>query len=165
MAIDKVVDSAALDAKFTAIANAIRAKNGATGTYTPDEMPAAIAAIPTGTNVQSKTGTFTLGAFTTGYYQRATVNCGFIPDIFVVWLSGDSYVDGNTNAWSNMGSAAFCLFGSRVQSDISSAKFSTAVNLSLMLYRYNTMVDVDIWKDSSGISTSTVFNYAAYKFT
>lgn len=33
---------------FTAIANAIRGKNGSSDTYTPDEMAAAIAAIPSG---------------------------------------------------------------------------------------------------------------------
>ena len=48
MAIDKAVDSAQLDAQFSAIANAIRAKNGSQSTYTPAQMPAAIAAIPAG---------------------------------------------------------------------------------------------------------------------
>lgn len=39
MAIDKAVDSAKLDAKFSAIADAIRAKTGGTETMTEDEMP------------------------------------------------------------------------------------------------------------------------------
>jgi len=39
MAIDKAVDSAKLDAKFSAIADAIRAKTGKTETMTEDEMP------------------------------------------------------------------------------------------------------------------------------
>ena len=47
MAIDKAVDSSVLDASFTAIANAIRAKNGLADTYTPGEMADAIAAIDT----------------------------------------------------------------------------------------------------------------------
>lgn len=36
------------NAHYTAIANAIRAKNGSSDTYTPSQMAAAIAAIPTG---------------------------------------------------------------------------------------------------------------------
>ena len=39
MSIDKAVDSAKLDAKFSAIADAIRAKTGGTETMTEDEMP------------------------------------------------------------------------------------------------------------------------------
>lgn len=50
MATYKVVDADALDAKFTAIANAIRGKNGETGKYDEDAMPAKIAAIETGTD-------------------------------------------------------------------------------------------------------------------
>lgn len=45
MAIDKVVDSAVLDGYFSDIADAIRAK-GASGTYTPAQMPQAIEDLP-----------------------------------------------------------------------------------------------------------------------
>lgn len=55
MAIDKAVDSAALDAQFSAIANAIREKIGSTGTYTPAQMVDAIGAIPTGTDTSDAT--------------------------------------------------------------------------------------------------------------
>lgn len=48
MAIDKAVDSAALDGLFEDIADAIRGKNGSASTYTPAQMAAAIAAIQTG---------------------------------------------------------------------------------------------------------------------
>ena len=51
MAIDKGVDSEALDGLFTDIANAIRGKNGETAQYTPSEMPAAIAGLSTGMTV------------------------------------------------------------------------------------------------------------------
>lgn len=57
MAIDKAVDSAALDASLTAIANAIRSKTGGSGTLTPAQMPAAIAAIPTGTDTSDANAT------------------------------------------------------------------------------------------------------------
>ena len=45
--------------KLTAIGNAIRAKNGSADTYTPDEMAAAITALPSGGGVTVETGTFT----------------------------------------------------------------------------------------------------------
>ena len=48
MAIDKAVDSAVLDGYFTDIADAIRAKAETSDTYTPEEMPQAIADIPAG---------------------------------------------------------------------------------------------------------------------
>lgn len=47
MAIDKAVDSTQLDAKFTAIAGAIRAKTGESGSMTPAQMPGKIAGIQT----------------------------------------------------------------------------------------------------------------------
>lgn len=47
MAYDKVVDSSVLDGYFDDIADAIRAKGGS-GTYTPAQMPQAIADIPEG---------------------------------------------------------------------------------------------------------------------
>lgn len=46
MAYDKVVDSTVLNGLFTAIANAIRAKNGSQDTYTPAQMPQAIRTLP-----------------------------------------------------------------------------------------------------------------------
>lgn len=57
MAIDKGVDSEVLDGLFTGIAQAIRGKNGETAPYTPGEMPAAIAGLPTGLTVTRGTVT------------------------------------------------------------------------------------------------------------
>lgn len=48
MAIDKAVDSTVLDGYFDDIADAIRAKDGSQTTYTPAQMPTAIANIPSG---------------------------------------------------------------------------------------------------------------------
>ena len=45
-------------ANYTAIANAIRAKNGSQTTYKPSEMAAAIAAIASGGATNLVTGTF-----------------------------------------------------------------------------------------------------------
>lgn len=56
MAYDKVVDSAVLDAGLTAIADAIRAKGGASGNLTfPSDMANAIAAIQTGAETSEHT--------------------------------------------------------------------------------------------------------------
>lgn len=51
MAYDKVIDSSALNSKLTAIANAIRAKTGNTGTLTLDQMPTEIESIETETEI------------------------------------------------------------------------------------------------------------------
>lgn len=48
MAYDKVIDSAVLDSKLAAIANAIREKTSQTSLMTIDEMPTAIQSISTG---------------------------------------------------------------------------------------------------------------------
>lgn len=48
MAVDKLVDSVQLDGYFSAIADAIRGKNGSSDTYTPSQMPQAITDIPSG---------------------------------------------------------------------------------------------------------------------
>ena len=45
------------DTNLTAIANAIRAKNGSTDTYLPSTMPAAIEVIPTGVDTSDATAT------------------------------------------------------------------------------------------------------------
>ncbi len=57
MAIDKAVDSGALDAMFTDIGNAIREKDGTTALIPPGEMPAKIRAIQTGTDTSDATVT------------------------------------------------------------------------------------------------------------
>ena len=48
MAVDKAVDSKALDTMFENIGNAIREKDGTTALITPGNMPAKIRAIQTG---------------------------------------------------------------------------------------------------------------------
>lgn len=55
MAIDKAVDSGALDTMFTNIGNAIREKDGTTALITPGNMPAKIRAIQTGVDTSAAT--------------------------------------------------------------------------------------------------------------
>lgn len=57
MAIDKAVDSGALDTMFTNIGNAIREKDGSTDPITPGNMPAKIRAIQTGYDTSDATVT------------------------------------------------------------------------------------------------------------
>lgn len=57
MAVDKAVDSGALDTMFKNIGNAIREKDGSTDLITPGNMPAKIRAIQTGINTSDATAT------------------------------------------------------------------------------------------------------------
>lgn len=59
MAIDKAVDSGALDTLFENIGNAIREKDGTTALITPGNMPAKIRAIRTGETVKAQDKTAT----------------------------------------------------------------------------------------------------------
>lgn len=57
MAVDKAVDSGALDTMFTNIGNAIREKDGTTALITPGNMPEKIRAIQTGVDTSDATAT------------------------------------------------------------------------------------------------------------
>ena len=97
MALDKVVDSAALDAGMTAVADAIRAKAGTTEPLAwPDGFKAAIEAISVGgeTGLSYDMGEFVLEADTTGNYTYISHNLGEKPGFILVWT--DDYV-GITN--------------------------------------------------------------------
>lgn len=97
MAYDKVVDSAALDAGMTAVADAIRAKAGTTEPLAwPDGFKAAIEAISGGggTGLAYDMGEFVLEADTTGRTTYISHNLGEKPGFILVWT--DDYV-GVTN--------------------------------------------------------------------
>lgn len=97
MALDKVVDSAALDAQLTSIADAIRSKGGTTDQLTLAGMVDAINAIQTGsggsTGLAYDMGEFVLEADTTGWINISH-NLGEKPGFILVWT--DDYV-GVTN--------------------------------------------------------------------
>ena len=82
MAIDKAVDSSALNSNLTAVANAIRTKGGTSAQLAfPAGFVSAIGNIPTGTPVRTYSGSFTTDA-----NGEATINCGFKPDL--VYIEG-----------------------------------------------------------------------------
>lgn len=69
-----------VNSKMKAIADAIRAKTGKSGPLTLDGMASAVAGISTGAAVQRKAGSFTASA-----QGKASVNCGFKPDLVIVY--------------------------------------------------------------------------------
>lgn len=101
MALDKVVDSAVLDAGMTSVANAIRAKGGTTEPLAwPDGFKAAIEAISGGGGIQSANGEYSITE------DVASLNIdisdiGFVPDLVVVYLdeTGMEYTSTPTKIW------------------------------------------------------------------
>ena len=96
MAIDKAVDSGALDAALVGIADAIRGKTGGTGKLTLDQMAAAITGIVAGgggDGLAYDMGEFALDA---GTKTVATVDgiphaLGAVPEFVLVWT--DDFAD------------------------------------------------------------------------
>ena len=89
MALDKVVDSAALDAEMTSVANAIRAKTGNAATLAwPDGFATAIAGITGGgvIGLAYDMGEFVLDADTKGLNPPSIPhNLGEVPEFILVW--------------------------------------------------------------------------------
>lgn len=83
MAIDKAVDSVALESDLTSVADAIRAKSGISDSLSfPTGMVSAINSISAGVTVQTASGSFTTTTKGVG-----TINCGFQPDLIVLYVS------------------------------------------------------------------------------
>ena len=101
MAFDKVVDSAALDAQLTSIADAIRSKGGTTGPLTLAGMVDAINAFQTGGGgIQSASGEYSI-ADDVANLNIDISDIGFVPDLVVVYLdeTGMEYTSTPTKTW------------------------------------------------------------------
>ena len=101
MALDKVVDSAALDAQLTSIADAIRSKGGTTDQLTLAGMVDAINAIQTGSGgMQSASGEYSI-AEDVANLNIDISDIGFVPDLVVVYLdeTGMEYTSAPTKIW------------------------------------------------------------------
>lgn len=87
MALDKVVDSAALDAQLTSIADVIRSKGGTTNQLTLAGMVDAINAIQTGggDGLKYDIGEFVLDADVKTLNPSLPHNLGEVPEFILVW--------------------------------------------------------------------------------
>ena len=101
MALDKVVDSAVLDAQLTSIADAIRSKGGTTDQLTLAGMVDAINAIQTGSGgIQSASGEYSI-AEDVASLNIDISDIGFVPDLVAVYLdeTGMEYTSTPTKIW------------------------------------------------------------------
>ena len=101
MALDKVVDSAVLDAQLTSIADAIRSKGGTTDQLTLAGMVDAINAIQTGSGgIQSASGEYSIAEDVTNLNIDIS-DIGFVPDLVAVYLdeTGMEYTSTPTKIW------------------------------------------------------------------
>lgn len=101
MALDKVVDSTALDAQLTSIADAIRSKGGTTDQLTLAGMVDAINAIQTGGGgIQSASGEYSI-AEDVASLNIDISDIGFVPDLVAVYLDETDmeYTSTPTKIW------------------------------------------------------------------
>lgn len=129
MALDKAVDSAALDAGMTAVADAIRAKAGTTEPLAwPDGFKAAVEAISGGiaNAVLLESGEFTLASPVATDYS---VELNNVPDLFVCYAETP---ETDTSAGATEG--AFCMNVPSVSGMIKYNTYVTNINFSIRWY-------------------------------
>lgn len=149
---------------MTAIATAIRAKEGSTGAILASEFANRISSISAGVTVQRKTGTFK-----TNSSGNATVNCGFKPDL--VYISLGESEDGNLYSASaafaeetRSGTLNITMWAISKVSGTSTRSedmyISRTTNGFSIQVSYKEMTDL-----SGGNTASKTFNYTAVKYT
>ena len=146
MALDKAVDSVALDAGMTAVADVIRAKAGTTEPLAwPDGFKAAVEAISGGIAgaVLLESGEFTLANDTATAYS---VELNDVPDLFVCYAETP---ETDTSVGATEG--AFCMNVPSVSGMIKYNTYVTNINFSIRWYNSgvwqlaanNAMVETD----------------------
>lgn len=95
---DDGVNTATVNSKMTAIANAIREKTGESGTLTLDAMAAAIEALETGGGYAVERGSITFDTNTALFPESLTLKDGVLPSILLVYLPSTFKSENVTNA-------------------------------------------------------------------
>lgn len=150
-----------VSSKMTAIANAIRGKTGGSALLTLDGMATAIAGISTGGG-----GERFAGSFTTNASYKATVSCGFKPDVVMIFTPSFSY-NSSTTCEANL--KYFFAEKKMSYSEISNARYDdgiyegiavrteTGFEISMMGYSFS-------WSKKPSIVSSKTFQYVAVKY-
>lgn len=161
MASYKIVNADQLDADLTAVADSIRAKGETTGELAfPVGFQEAVANISTGIDIQTKKGAFTLSN------NKATVNCGFQPDMVAIDIGEANDAKAVAVApfyeisADNVGEAG--TYESVIWNDdnilIITTLSQTSTGFSVYMRAY------DFSQDSQRLPTNT-YNYVAVKYT
>lgn len=158
MALDKAVDSAALDADLTSVAEAIRAKGGITDELSfPSGMVTAIGNISTGVTVQTASG-----SAKTSSRGLLTLNIGFKPDLIVLKVGTVSGYEYNLNLaltekWTSSKAGCTSWHGDEYVYEAYVNSIGTT-STSLYVYGYDSS-----W--NSGAASGITFNWKAVKYT
>ena len=145
------------DTTLTAIGNAIRSKEGSSGTIPVSSFASRLSAIKTGATVQRKSGTFT-----TDSSGKATVTCGFKPDLVVLHRS-----DGATQIAFSC-AAAFAEDSRKSQINLGLLSTGTINFYEILVSRSDTGFSIAVTgylEDWSESTTKTTFSYIAVKYT
>lgn len=158
MAYDKLVDSAALDASLTRIADAIRGKTGKTATLTLGEMPSEISSIEAGGVADSIIDRSISGVYendsvasigTSAFYNCVALTSIRFPMVMVVY--GSAFYD--CSALTRADFSALTGIGANA--------FRGCANLTAMILRGNSVCE--LWSSSaftgSGIANRTGYIY------
>lgn len=154
MALDKAVDSAALDAGMTAVADAIRAKAGTTEPLAwPNGFKAALEAIAGAVLLES--GEFTLANDTATAYS---VELNNVPDLFVCYTE---IPETDTSAGATEG--AFCMNVPIVSGMIKYNTYVTNINFSIRWYNSGVwqLAANNAWVKTEGSGTIATINPAS----
>lgn len=147
-----------VNSEMTALANAIRSKSGKTGKMGIAAMTEAVNGISVGggSAVQRKTGTFD-----TNSSGKATVNCGFQPDLVTVYLTTYGQIEEGLSipfseqtkpemAYCALGYAASCIY------EVTATKTSTGFTVEVY--------DLG-WGSAHNLATNRKgFQYTAVKY-